>query len=120
MIYGVLVLIALALTGGAYWTGRADGIAIGENAAIKAESAAKDAREETLRQVAEAISKQKARHVTIQQSAQREVLEVPVYRDCRITPVGMRDANAALAGPAASEPAGSGLVPRKTTALGER
>jgi hypothetical protein len=62
---------------------------------------------------ASAIQSIKVRHVTIRQSLEREVREVPVYTspDCRLSAAGLRDLNAALSGDAASAPAGRGLVP---------
>lgn len=59
---------------------------------------------------AEAISKIEVRNVTIRQKLEREVREVPVYRDCRHSPDGLRAVNEALIG-AGPEPTGGGQLP---------
>jgi len=69
------------------------------------ECASTTAREERVAQLAgsaaaeraaEAISKLKVTHETIRQNTLREVVERAVYRDCRHSPDGLRDVNAAL------------------------
>lgn len=42
---------------------------------------------------------------TIYTTAQKEIVEKPVYRDCVLTPNGVRDLNAARTAAAASQPA---------------
>lgn len=57
----------------------------------------------------EAIARIEVRNVTIRQKAETVTREVPVYRDCRHDPDGLRLVNEALAGGA--EPAGGGKLP---------
>lgn len=73
-----------------------------ERVALKAGTAAAE-------KAAEAISKLKVTHETIRQDTIREVVERPVYRECRHSPDGLRNINAALT---ATEPrTDSGAVP---------
>lgn len=73
--------------------------------------------EDTLRSVqaaaqqgaASAIAAQQPINRTIVQKVQREIIETPVYRDCKHSPDGLRGVNAALTGRA--EPAGGGELP---------
>lgn len=58
---------------------------------------------------ATAISHIEVQHVTIRQPLEREVRENTVYRDCRVTPDGMRLLNAAITG--AEPAAAAGGVP---------
>jgi multidrug efflux pump subunit AcrA (membrane-fusion protein) len=93
-----LLLAALSITlaafGGGYLKGSAD-------------SEAKQAKQDLLiqqtamvmqRAAAEEIAKIKIKNTTIKQEIQREVLEKPVYRDCRHDPSGVRLINSALDG----------------------
>jgi len=107
--YIALAALAIvgALTGGAYYQGRKDGEnkiiaqeAREEQLALKAADAAASA-------AAQAISRIKVQHRTITQEVQREVIQVPAYRDCRHDPSVMRNINAAISGQAAS----GGVVP---------
>lgn len=59
---------------------------------------------------AQAIAKIRPVNTTIRQETQHEVQTKTVYRDCRLTPDGLRLANQALTGSAA-EPAGGGKLP---------
>lgn len=56
-----------------------------------------------------AIANIKVKHVQITQPIQREVLDRPVYRECKHSDEQLRNINEALA--PGSVPAGSGLLP---------
>lgn len=65
-------------------------------------------RDAALAAAGEAISKIEVRNVTIRQKAETVTREVPVYRDCRHDPDGLRLINQALIDP---KPADSGKLP---------
>ena len=71
-------------------------------------------RDAALAAAGEAISKIVVRNVTIRQKAETVTREVPVYRDCRHDPDGLRLANQALG--AEAEPADRGKLPASDTA----
>jgi hypothetical protein len=106
-----IVLAVGAMVGGAYMRGLDDG----ENKIV-----AQQAREDAIAQkavdaaigaAADAISKIKVQHRTVQQEVQREVAERVVYRECLHSPDGLRNINAALTGAASASAAGSGVMP---------
>ncbi len=82
----------------AYGVGRWDGGRLKEGeqdrTQLAIEAAARDAREST----AKAIASIRVQNTTIQQRLEKEVRSEPVYRDCRLTPAGVRDINEALTG----------------------
>lgn len=90
--------VAAALIVAAYGFGRWDGVRLKEGeqdrTQLAIEAAAKDAREAT----AKAIASIRVHNTTIQQRLEKEVRSEPVYRDCRLTPSGVRDINEALTG----------------------
>lgn len=88
---------AIALCIACYAAGRHDGSRLEESAQAREERAAQVAYDNAQRAAAEAIAKLEVKHVTYKQQIEREVREVPVYRDCRNTPGGMLAINAALA-----------------------
>jgi len=99
------VVVAVgAAVGGAYPQGRKDGAATVEAAAAREERIGKIAGAAAAASAAEAISKQEIRHVTVTQKLQREVIEKPVFRDCRSGPDALSLFNSAIPGAA---PAGS-------------
>ena len=104
--YLTLAAVAMVgvLTGGAYYQGRKDGEnkiiaqqAREEQIALKAADAAASA-------AAQAIARIKVQHRTITQEVQREVIQVPAYRECKHDPSVLRNINAAIAGQPASAP----------------
>jgi len=82
-----LYLIALVglLGGGSYagWTARDWKAAADERQANKAATLVMEARQQAALGAADAIAKIEVRNVTIRQKTEREILERPVYRDCR-------------------------------------
>lgn len=82
--------------GGAYVKGRADGADIEQASVLREERIATAARDEALRVTADAIQRIEIKHVTIRQTLEKEIYEKPVYRECRHSPGGLRDINAAL------------------------
>lgn len=97
--YGIIAAIILALVTGAYIYGRHDGRQLAEAHQLQLAEVAKTAQEAASRSAAEAIAKIEVRHITIRQEIQREILEKPVYRDCRHDDVGLSLVNEALNGP---------------------
>lgn len=98
----VVALIAGAVTGGYRW---------GHGAAVD-QQLADAARDQVLfdkvqEGVAQAIAHMTIKNVTVRQEVQREVVEKPVYRDCRHDTRVMQLINAALTG---EVPAGVGAV----------
>lgn len=112
------VLLASALTGGAYYQGRQDGEARIVAQEAREREIAAEAVDAANAAAAQAISAIKVQHRTITQEVERHVIESPVYRDpgCRHDADGLRNINAALTGAARSEPAGSGVLPGTDTA----
>jgi hypothetical protein len=110
MPYLVAALAFVLLMGGSYWGGRMDGKQLCEASAVKNEEVARTAREAAASAAADAIAKMKVRHVTVRTEMEREIREVPVYRDCRHTPDGLQRINEALANTGAASAAG-GVVP---------
>lgn len=70
---------------------------IAQNA--KLEEVEQRTRDAALRVTADAISQIEVRNVTIRQKAETVTREVPVYRDCRHDPDGLRLVNQALTAP---------------------
>lgn len=73
--------------------------------------AARDAAEVAARTAAEAISRIEVKHVTIRQSSEQIIREVPVYAECRHDPRVVRDIDEARTGTRGPEPAGGGQLP---------
>lgn len=123
MIAQAAILIALsvgvaAFTAGVYHQGKKSG-----KDEIRAEVAtqqqiADEAAAKVAHQAAEAISKIKVQNRTVYSEVQREITELPVYRDCQHSPEQLQRLNAALTGASAPEPVGRGLVPRADAPLG--
>ncbi len=109
------LVLAAALTGGAYRQGREDGEAKIEAQQARENSIAAKATEAAASAAARAISAIKVQNRTITQEVQREVIDRPVYRDCLHSPDQLRNINAALTGASVPEPAGSGVVPGTDT-----
>lgn len=112
--YGSLILCALwaATVAWAFWYGQG----IGEGRAVS-----QQARENALVQsavdaanqvAAEAIARIEIKNVTVRQEVQREIIEKPVYRECRHDAGVMRSINSAISG---ADSAGRGKLPGSTT-----
>lgn len=104
-----VVLAVIATAGGAYLKGGADARNACEAEAARDERVAQQATASAAAAAASAISSIGVQHVRVTQQLEREVREVPVYRECRATAAGLRDINAALTG-AEPEPAGGVAV----------
>jgi hypothetical protein len=92
------LLLVGCLTGGAYWQGRKDGRDVQLSEAARDAEVAAIASEAAASAVAEGIAAMKVKQITIRQELQREVQTRVEYRDCRHSPDGLRQLNAALAG----------------------
>lgn len=97
-----LILAALAalagITGGAYLKGRGDGAAV----VIAKQARDDEVRMETLQLAqqgaAEAIAAIEVKNVTIKQRMEREIVEKPVFSDCKSGPDLVRQYNAIATG----------------------
>lgn len=105
------VLAFAAATGAAYFQGRSDG---------RDGCVAEQARDERVTQIAsaaaaasaaEAISRIEVRHATVRQTIEREIVEKPVFRDCRSGPDAVRLFNSALDPASAASAPGAGELP---------
>ena len=105
------VLAVGAACGGAYWQGRQDGKAVCQAEHNRDQEVAAIAGEAAASAAAHAISKIEVKHVTLRQRLETEVREIPVYRDCRHSPDGLRRLNEALATGSQPEPPGGGQLP---------
>lgn len=93
----ITILVACSLVG-AYVFGRHDGATMEQakqQAAILAENEVQQRVDDA---IAAGIAKLEVKNVTIRQTLQREIKEVPVYRDCKHSPTGLQSINDALAG----------------------
>ena len=104
------VVGAAGLLLAAYGAGRWDGARLERESQQRAEETARRATEAALAATAEAISKITVKHQTIRQEVQREIVEKPVYRDCRADPGVLQLYNAAKTG-AEPEPVGGSELP---------
>lgn len=102
---GAIILTSMFFT--TYTKGKSDGVTIERARQIELREVARVAREESARSAAEAIAQIEVKHVTIKQEIQREILEKPVYRECRHDDVGMQLINSALR----PRPTGSSELP---------
>jgi hypothetical protein len=89
----VAILIAL---GACYAWGRHDGSALAEADVLRENALVERAFAASQAGAAAEIAKLEIKHVTLQQRIERETREVPVYRDCRHSPDGLRSLNDAL------------------------
>jgi len=92
MLAGLLAL--LASFGGGYAKGRIDA----ESNQVRDELLIQQAAQAAQSATAELIANIKIKNTTIKQEIQREILEKPVYRDCRHDAVGVQLINSALDG----------------------
>ena len=108
--YAIGALACFGLAIGAYFYGRHDGTEIEKAKHLEAEAFARDARDAMIQAAAEAIGKIEVRHQTIRQEVQREIIEKPVFRECRNTPDSLRLLNDALQDKQPESPVG-GVLP---------
>ena len=92
MLAGLLAL--LASFGGGYAKGRIDA----ESNQVRDELLIQQAAQAAQSATAELIANIKIKNTTIKQEIQREILEKPVYRDCRHDAVGVQLINRSLNG----------------------
>lgn len=111
--YAILGAALLAIA--AYGAGRWDGGRLKEGEQDRTKLAVEEAARAARKSTAKAIASIKVQNTTIQQRLEKEVRREPVYRDCRLTPGGLRDLNEALAG--TGPVAGPGGVPASDAAL---
>lgn len=108
-VVGGIVLAFSIATVTAYVKGRDDGAELEKAAQIERRELVREARDAAANAAADAIAAIEVKHVTIRQEVQREILEKPIYRDCRHDPRGLQLINAALGFP--DVPAGQGELP---------
>lgn len=91
----VLVALLLALGGSFFW-----GMRVGADREVatqaRIEARVRQTEDASARAAAEAIARIEVVNKTTRQVLEREIVEKPVYRDCRNTDVGMRAIDAAL------------------------
>lgn len=112
----VILLVALAAAGGAYWQGRQDGRASCEAEAARDTRVAELASAQAAAAAASAIAKISVRHTTIRQESEREIQTRVEYRDCRHSPEQLQRLNAALTDTARPQPPGGGQLPASAAA----
>ena len=112
MLQGYLIagVAGLGLAVGTYFYGRNDGSQIEKAKHLEAAAVVEAARDAMIQAAAESIQKIEVRHQTIRQEVQREVIEKPVFRECRNTPDSFRLLNDALQN-RQPEPPDSGILP---------
>lgn len=105
------VIAWAASVGGAFFYGQG----IGKDSEIATQSredkVAVIATEAAASAAAYAISKLEIKHATIRQTLQREVIEKPVFRDCRSGADAARMLNDTIGAPAAASAASGGQLP---------
>jgi hypothetical protein len=114
-IVGVLVAWGASL-GGASWFFYGAGQAAELAAQKREDDAAAKTRAVASEAAASAIAAIKVTHRTVQQEIQRELVERPVFRDCRSGPDSVRLFNGAIPGAGAVGGAAPGSVPASDAA----
>jgi hypothetical protein len=110
------LVAALIAIGGAYLQGRSDGLDKCEAAKARDERVALIASTAAAASAAEAISKIGVKHETIRQTLEREIIEKPVYRDCRSGPDAVSVFNSAIEPATAASGADPGQLPATNAA----
>jgi len=110
------VLAFLIATGGAYIQGRADGGDKCVAEQVRDEQVAQIASQAAAASAAEAISRIEVKHATVRQTLEREIVEKPVFRDCRSGADAVRLFNSTLDPAAAASAPGAGELPTPDTA----
>ncbi|MBS1188894.1 MAG: hypothetical protein H6R10_686 [Rhodocyclaceae bacterium] len=113
-----IIIAAILAAVGSYFWGRSDGAELADAAQLREERIAEKAREAAQQGAASEIAKLEIKNVTIKQRVERETREVPVYRNCRHSPDGLRAINAALTNGAESP--GGGELPGEPGAAAGR
>lgn len=109
-----LVLAFSTATGGAFFYGVGVGKDSEKTRYFELTESVRQTREAALEVTAKAIAGIEVKHTTIRQELTREILEKPVYRDCRHTDDAMRLRNAARGYPD-WQPPDSGELPAPAT-----
>lgn len=93
----LLTLLAstLASAGAAFFFG----MSVQKDRSVAQEARDKQVAEIASKAAASAINKIEVRHVTVQNKVEREIVEKPVFRDCKSGPDLVRDFNSTIAGP---------------------
>lgn len=107
-IKAALAGLAVIFLLGVGWTARGWQEGAKETARLEAEAGHRKLMTELANTVAtkteHAIQEIKVENRTVYVEGQKEVIREPVYRDCKLTPDGVRNANQARRGPAAGKP----------------
>ena len=109
-----LAVLSLVGTAGGYIAGRMDGAKLKEADQLRDQAIVQEARDAMLEAAAQSIATITVRHQTIRQEVQREIIEKPVYRDCRHSVDTFRLLNDALQN-RDIQPPDSGVLPRTDT-----
>lgn len=109
-----VIAFAVAM-GGAYLQGRSDGQDKCVAEQVRDEQVAQIASEAAAASAAEAISKIEVRHATVRQTIEREIVEKPVFRDCRSSMDAVRMFNSAIDPASAASAADSSQLPAPDT-----
>lgn len=115
VLLGGLVAFLIAV-GGAYLQGRSDGADKCEAEQARDERVAQIATAAAADAAASAISKIEVKNATIRQTLEREIIEKPVYRDCRSGPDAVRVFNSAIDSPEAASAPDPGKLPATDSA----
>ena len=111
---GAVVLVAL--TGGAYWMGHTAGSDAQAARQQRDEHLVAQAGEAAASAAAAAINRIEVKHVTVNQALQREVIDRPVFRDCRSGDGAVSLFNSTIPSGAAEPAAGGGQLPAQDAA----
>lgn len=109
------VLAFAAATGAAYFQGRSDGRDKCVAESVRDEQVAQIASAAAADAAASAISRIEVKHATVRQTLEREIVEKPVFRDCRSGMDAVRLFNTTIDSAAAASAAGSGELPTSDT-----
>ena len=115
VLIGLLALAAASI--GSFFYGMQVGVDKTEAQSAREERLVRESVDKAVDAAAIAISKIEVKNVTVTQKLQREVIEKPVFRDCRSGPDAVGLFNSALAADATEGPAsGDHSLPSKDTA----
>ena len=117
-VYLIGVIVAAAMTGGAYFKGRGDGADLQLAAQAKEQQLVEKVKQEAMQGAADAISKIEIKQVTIQGRLQKEIQTNVVYRDCAHTPDGLRSLNDALTNTDGPRPVSGSVLPPASAPAG--
>lgn len=108
----IAALVWVLSLGGAYFYGTHSGKQDAESKQLRDEHIVQIAMDAAAVSTANAINAIEVKHVTVNQKVEREVRENVVYRECKHSPDGLRQLNAAITG---AEPLDSSELPEANT-----